>query len=1094
MNTRRLTVIGIVAALCLGSLATLVGFTLLGHRIVRWTDGATISALDGSAPLRDILWKPAIAIEGAVNSSVDEYEPRLSPDGATMVFVRRRPGSNADLFASRWTPAGWQEPQPIESVNSDRDELGPEISADGTRLYFYSDRDGGLGGYDLWMAESVGDGWGPPIPLDANINTPYNEYGPALAPDGKRLYFASNRPRPDDVDAPAPRDAWNATLREQRARHDYDIYVAAVTGDVAQPATRLSELSTSSDEGSPALSPAGDFLYFASDRAGGLGGYDLYRSRLRDGIPQVVESLGDAINSSANELDPGLSAEGFRLFFSSDRPNPIVADLHGAKDYGLWWSASREVYREESVERVDIAQLWSAIWPWLLLLALLALLATLLALLIARHEAWRRRFARMSLLAQCLLVSILLHLLIASLLAAWKVGASVSELLRSGGTRVQLASSATHDDLSGSIAKQVRGELTTFEPSESALAADATLPTEILPPIPSPVLLTPANAMRVAAPDAPLPPTTPAPADAPLTTLSIASTTTMSPPRTPTAPVSSTQPEPARFESPIESTATLTTSAPSPLNSAMFAKPVELLPSPITREATDAAPSPAVLGARSIDSAPTMGVPNLATPAGSDVEASPTLPRIERATTSTSESMSTFVPTSLPAADAPSATPPTSLTSAQHPTITLLPSRRAIADVDSQTTAVAGRTHDESALQPIASGVLPEVPSDLGGSARLPTAPAAPVPVETFEQRDPSVRSELLERMGGNEDTERAVGLALAWLRSRQSRDGHWSSRDNEAEVDADAAMTGLALLCYLGAGHTHTDDGAYRSTVANALAWLVARQRSDGDLRQPHIATDPSMRRDIRADTMYGQTIATVALCEAYAMTKDPTLAGPARNAVDFVLTKAADARAGRASVDDTSVLGWLVMTIESARRAGFNPPDDVFASARAWLDTLAVSEGKGRFAHRRGGSASEAMTAEAMFVEQILGHAREEARMNESAEFIVSNPPRWTKDAPTHHWYYATLATFEHQGEAWERWNKALMPVLVSHQRTDGGFAGSWDPQDRWSRIAGRVHQTAICTLSLEVYYRYRPTAPASDSIKGSDQPSTTAGGGHE
>jgi hypothetical protein len=94
----------------------------------------------------------------------------------------------------------------------------------------------------------------------------------------------------------------------------------------------------------------------------------------------------------------------------------------------------------------------------------------------------------------------------------------------------------------------------------------------------------------------------------------------------------------------------------------------------------------------------------------------------------------------------------------------------------------------------------------------------------------------------------------------------------------------------------------------------------------------------------------------------------------------------------------------------------------------------------------------------------------MERSAAFVLGSPPRWSSNAPTNHWYYATLALFQQQGEAWESWNSALAPELVAHQRTDGAFTGSWDPQDRWSRLGGRVYQTAICTLCLEVYYRYR------------------------
>jgi hypothetical protein len=115
--------------------------------------------------------------------------------------------------------------------------------------------------------------------------------------------------------------------------------------------------------------------------------------------------------------------------------------------------------------------------------------------------------------------------------------------------------------------------------------------------------------------------------------------------------------------------------------------------------------------------------------------------------------------------------------------------------------------------------------------------------------------------------------------------------------------------------------------------------------------------------------------------------------------------------------------------------------------------------------------MTAEGLFVLQLLGTPHEEPRMGGSVEFVMQNLPQWNDEANTYYWYYATLALFQHQGESWRQWNEAITQTLLDHQRTDGAAAGSWDPADNWSRIGGRIYQTALCTLCLEVYYRYLP-----------------------
>jgi hypothetical protein len=268
--------------------------------------------------------------------------------------------------------------------------------------------------------------------------------------------------------------------------------------------------------------------------------------------------------------------------------------------------------------------------------------------------------------------------------------------------------------------------------------------------------------------------------------------------------------------------------------------------------------------------------------------------------------------------------------------------------------------------------------------------------------------------------------------------------------------------------------EGPYQDAVKRGLAWLTSRQAADGDLRQ--------------GETMYGQTVAAVALCEAFAMSRDQTLADAAQRAVGFVLARAGGAaaggggreRAGSAQRDarDTSVLGWLVFTVESARRAGFDVPRETFDAAGKWLEHVSVRadrgsetvRGRGLYSYTKGGAASPAMTAEGMFVQQLLGHARDEGMMEGSARYILQAPPRWRQGAPTYYWYYATLALFQHQGDAWTQWNKAVTRELLDHQSQEGPAAGSWEPTDEWSRLGGRVYQTAVCTLTLEVYYRYR------------------------
>ncbi|MEM7233466.1 MAG: hypothetical protein AAF517_14910 [Planctomycetota bacterium] len=258
-----------------------------------YTDGDRIAEPEETAvpALRQILWNPPLSVGDVVNApDTDEYEPRLSPHGDQLVFTRGRPGENAELYVSQRIRGRWTAPEPLE-VNTEADEMGASFSADGGTLYFYSNREGGVGGYDLWRAPLTEEGtWGEAENLGAEVNSTWNEMSPVTDEHG-RLYFTSDRRSKEGG------TKWNATMRSRLRPAEYDIWVARAEkadgeGSSAQAfgdAKALLELSRfGSAEGTVSVSPFGDFLYFASNRAQsapaeGEGGFDLFRVRLDDG-------------------------------------------------------------------------------------------------------------------------------------------------------------------------------------------------------------------------------------------------------------------------------------------------------------------------------------------------------------------------------------------------------------------------------------------------------------------------------------------------------------------------------------------------------------------------------------------------------------------------------------------------------------------------------------------------------------------------------------------------------------------------------------------------------------------------------------------
>lgn len=434
-----------------------------------YTDAETIRRPAADSAPRDIMWEPAEPLDPGINTLDHEYEPRICEHGAAMFFVRGKAGENADIYYCLRTSAGWGEPAALDAINTDAEELGPEPSPDGLTLYFYSDRDGGAGGYDLWVTRNEDGVWREPVNLGPHVNTSFNEYGPALTPDESQLYFSSNRPQPADAAPPDP-DAWPATVREDLYQRDYDLYVSALTDRGVGNAELVAGLNSEFNEGSPAISPVGDFIYFSSDRPGGEGGFDIYRSRRLRGGHLEAENLGPSINTAANELDPAVGLGGFELHFSSDRlREDDVAEIAG--DYDLYSARSREVFMEYETFRAKID--WRALAPYLPW-ALLALLLLLLLLLLRRLEL-ASRFATLSLLARCLLISVLLHALAMMLFGLWTVSSALSDWAdRGGGVRVAVVSPSVGDDLS----VQVRGGLSEIEvePVIETVAQTAMIP------------------------------------------------------------------------------------------------------------------------------------------------------------------------------------------------------------------------------------------------------------------------------------------------------------------------------------------------------------------------------------------------------------------------------------------------------------------------------------------------------------------------------------------------------------------------------------------------------------------------------------------
>ncbi len=352
-----------------------------------------------------------------------------------------------------------------------------------------------------------------------------------------------------------------------------------------------------------------------------------------------------------------------------------------------------------------------------------------------------------------------------------------------------------------------------------------------------------------------------------------------------------------------------------------------------------------------------------------------------------------------------------------------------------------------------------------------------------FGYRDGGGRRKAVGRFGGSAATESAVEAALRWLARHQEADGHWDIKKYEGGGNVsgglanDEAVTAMAALAFLGAGYTHRDKSPFQENVRRATDWLLAKQRADGSWTASH------------PFEVYALALGTLALAESYGMTRDERLKGPAQKGVDRIL-KIQNRYAGwqHGSCLSTSVTGWMVMALKSAKIAGLHVDGAGFQGATNWIDQM-TDKGSGKVGYNSRGSSPWGgglpMTAVGMVSRQFMGTANSDPLLVRQADLLVRTPPKWEarndpRNSPQdpYYWYYGTLAMFQMGGRHWDSWNAALKPTLVDNQCKGGPMDGSkndkdgsWDCAMGWGPTGGRVYHTAINALSLEVYYRYLP-----------------------
>jgi Tol biopolymer transport system component len=258
-------------------------------------------ARTGDARLAEL--QPELWGEGLISTELNELNSVFSPDGTELFWSIQMPDQSGVIVWSRLVNGKWSEPAvaPFSGRYTDWD---PFFTPDGQKILYVSNRPKpgvetrNAQDYDIWMVTRSATGWSEPVNIGAPVNTPRPEYYPSIASDGT-LYYSG--------------------LRE--GSQGFDIYRSRlVDGKYTEPENLGAEVNSRATEIDNYIAPDQSFLIFnSSGRPDDLGAGDLYISYQRDGKWTPAVHLPAAINSTAREYCPIGSPDGRWLYFTSKR-------------------------------------------------------------------------------------------------------------------------------------------------------------------------------------------------------------------------------------------------------------------------------------------------------------------------------------------------------------------------------------------------------------------------------------------------------------------------------------------------------------------------------------------------------------------------------------------------------------------------------------------------------------------------------------------------------------------------------------------------------------------------------------------------------
>ncbi len=314
------------------------------------------------------------------------------------------------------------------------------------------------------------------------------------------------------------------------------------------------------------------------------------------------------------------------------------------------------------------------------------------------------------------------------------------------------------------------------------------------------------------------------------------------------------------------------------------------------------------------------------------------------------------------------------------------------------------------------------------------------------------------------------------WLASNQEADGHWDSKKFGAQSDADIEQTALALLAFLGAGHSER-VGRYKTNVKNGLDWLRKLQREDGAF------TKPGQPVDGIAHALAGLAMAEAAGMGNLKPSKDSAQLAFQYSTANHQVGTGSDlsgfTRAAHSTDPDLLTTMFFTMQMKSTKIAGLKVGAESFDGALKFLKLCEAGSGKG-YSFTPGLNPSPKATFAGCLIGMSMGYTKDQFELAAAHAFEGFRPVSGEEDCDALMTYIGTLVIFnvdnhyqftaiDGEGRGlWKLWNDTMIKNLQKQMIQDGP-AACWNPTGTWAS-GGRLLATELHCLSLEIYYRYK------------------------